>query len=687
MTIHNDKLKKAIRHSFRFLLFYIFIIWLELCLKQLCFSSSFFNNLTFVFLFSAPFSLILTLLTSFANNKVNKLISLILLCIISSYFISQAIYFTIFKTFYTTEIVYMAPSAFTNYYRETITAISQCYITISLMFLPIVLFIVTYYFPFTNTRILPLLHQFRNITFSKLSKNSLLGIFVTAIIVFQCAVLYVSMFNTGIMSAKNIYTTAYEPKLSVSVFGLATTTKLDIQYNIGLNPFVFDINTNLQTTQSTDDQQSIAAMAPVQEADPTVDYEPNILNIDFETLIENETDENIINIHKYFSTQQPSYKNEYTGMFEGKNLIFITAEGFWNYAVNEQYTPTLYKLANEGFVFENFYNPSWWASTTDGEFAATMGILPSSSINSFQQSSSNYLPFAPGNIFNSLGYTSTAYHNHTYTYYNRHITHPNMGYSYYGLGNGLNVQETWPESDLEMMQITVNDELFNSTPFHNYYMTISGHLYYSFNGNYISNKNAHYVEDLDMSEEAKAYIACQIELDLAIEHIINELKAAGEYENTVICISSDHYPYGLSQQALNEFYGGNIDMDFEVYRSSLIMFSGDMEEAIHIEKPCSSVDILPTLYNLFGIDYDSRLLIGQDILSTSQAHVVFANKSFITPQGSYNAATDTFTPNSGFTISDDYVLEMFNKTLDMQNYSTMLMQYDYYFNIGLENIM
>ncbi len=664
-------------------------MWLEICLKLWCFSRTFYNNLTNVFLFSAHLALVLTVFTSIFTVSVNKIIGLLLVFTITVYYGSQTIYFTIFKTFYTPDIVYMAPSAFTSYYRETITAFGQASSVILCMVLPFILFIIAYYLPITNLRILPLLHQFRTLTFAKLKKNSVLGTFITSALVYLFCVLFVSMSNSGIMSPKNIYTVAYEPKLSVSVFGLATTTRLEVQNYLDIDPLVFDLDVTQSDEQSDElsnnqQQQSVPAMADVENTQPEIEYVPNVLDIDFETLIKNQTDENIIDMHEYFASKQPTFKNEYTGIFEGKNLIFITAEGFWQYAINEEYTPTLYKLANEGFVFENFYNPSWWASTTDGEFAATMGILPSSSINSFAQSQNNYLPFAPGNMFNSLGYTSTAYHNHTYTYYNRHLTHPNMGYTYYGLGNGLDVQETWPESDLEMMQLTVDDTLFENTPFNNYYMTISGHLYYSFDGNYIANKNAELVQDLNMSQEAQAYIATQIELDLALEHIIEELKAAGEYENTVICISADHYPYGLSQQTLNEFYGSNLDMDFEVYRSPLIIFSGDMEEPIYIDKPCSSVDILPTLYNLFGLEYDSRLLIGQDILSTSDAHVVFANKSFISNYGTYNAATDTFEENAAYTVDDGQVMDLFNKTVEMQNYSTMLMQYDYYSHLGLD---
>lgn len=102
-------------------------------------------------------------------------------------------------------------------------------------------------------------------------------------------------------------------------------------------------------------------------------------------------------MHEYFAKVDPSKKNEYTGKYKGKNLIFITAEGFSPYAVNRDLTPTLYKMQEEGFKFKNFYTPLWGVSTTDGEYVACTGLLPKEGIWSFYKSSDNYLPFAMGN--------------------------------------------------------------------------------------------------------------------------------------------------------------------------------------------------------------------------------------------------------------------------------------------------
>ena len=74
-------------------------------------------------------------------------------------------------------------------------------------------------------------------------------------------------------------------------------------------------------------------------------YEPWIdERFDFEALAAGTTDSNLSNMYTFMAQSEPSLKNEYTGLFEGYNLIYICAEGFWEYACNEEVTPTLYKL-------------------------------------------------------------------------------------------------------------------------------------------------------------------------------------------------------------------------------------------------------------------------------------------------------------------------------------------------------
>ena len=139
----------------------------------------------------------------------------------------------------------------------------------------------------------------------------------------------------------------------------------------------------------------------------------------------------------------------------------------------------------------------------------------------------------------------------------------------------------------------------------------------------------------------------------------------------------------MNPETWNEFYGGEMDTDFEVYRSTLIIWSGDMQEPIVVDKPCCSMDILPTLLNLFGLEYDSRLLAGTDILSDSPGLAVFKNRSFITEEGRYNARTDTWTPNEGSDKDMTYASQIYSHVKDLFNYSVRILDNDYYGVLGI----
>ena len=450
---------------------------------------------------------------------------------------------------------------------------------------------------------------------------SLLGI--TSTVVFEKKTEY---------SFKKLFFESHAPMLTIERTGLFTMEVLDVER------YIFGFEEKMDLGEDEPDEPII--VEPV--------YEPNVLNIDFDTLIEKTTNKKVLQLHKYFKTVEPTYKNKYTGLFKDKNLIFITAEGFDAIAVDENLTPTLYKMANNGYVFKNYYQPLFTVSTSDGEYMNLTSLVPKEGVWSFYRSSNIYLPFGIGRMFKNAGYeTVNAYHDHTYSFYDRDKSHPNLGFDkYVGCGNGLEKLincKIWPESDIEMIDATINDYI-NSETFMTYYMTVSGHLNYSFNDNMMAYKNKDLVKDLPYSNNVKAYIASNIELDHALEKLINYLTETDKLDDTVIVLSPDHYPYGLKDNELNEVSKTDRSDKFEKFHTSLIIYNSEIEKPIKVSKYVSSIDVLPTVYNLFGIEYDSRLLMGTDAFSDSRHFAAlcfkrfsnswnifaFKNKSFVT---------------------------------------------------------
>ena len=366
-----------------------------------------------------------------------------------------------------------------------------------------------------------------------------------------------------------------------------------------------------------------------------------LTEMDFGALNTMTDDASLQALNAYFSSLSPTKKNEYTGKFEGYNLIVICAEAFSNYVIDPQLTPTLYRMSREGIVFQNFYN-SFPNLTTNGEYSLCMGLMPDLSRMSFAVSTENYLPFAFGNICAENGMTSLAYHNNVGTFYNRVNTHTNMGYDFRAVDFGLDMEPGTPASDLEMVAETMDDYL-SGEPFHAYYMTYSGHADYDFETNDMAIKNQKQVENLPYSDPVKAYIACQIELDRALSCLMLRLEEEGLAERTLVVLTGDHMPYGLPEDAYAELAGKEaVKEPFWQYRNSFICWTGGLEEPIVVEDYCCTMDILPTVLNLLGLPYDSRLLTGRDILSDSEHMALLKDGSFLTEDVVYDANAGTF---------------------------------------------
>lgn len=477
--------------------------------------------------------------------------------------------------------------------------------------------------------------------------------------------------DTDPLSLYHIYNQSDATELTVTNFGVLTNTRLE------LKRLVFGVQGKEKVPDNWQDMIQ-PEKEPLPEDYPEPGEHDQVIDIDFQALIQGEEDETLLSMHDYFARVTPTRKNEWTGYFKGKNLIWIVAEAFSSVAVDPELTPTLYRLSNEGFVFSNFYTPLWGLSTSDGEYVTTTGLIPKAGAWSYLQSAENYMPFGFGNQFSKLGYRTLAYHNNTYTYYGRDQSYPNMGYEYYGLGNGLEVTRSWPESDAEMMELSV-PQYIDDEKFMVYYLTVSGHLNYNVDQNEMSARHWEKVAHLPYSEEAKGYLASQIELDRAVESLLEQLKAAGKLEDTVVVLSGDHYPYGLQDEQISELLGHSVEPDFEKFKSTLILWNAEMKEPIPVDKYCSSLDVMPTLANLFGLEYDSRLLAGRDILSEEPGLVIFCNYSFLSPRGAYVSTLESFTP-WGEPGEDDlqYLADTLEDIRDRFRYSALILDEDYY---------
>ena len=642
------------------LLFCFTCVYVELCL-HLCVYHKVDKQIIYPILFALIGGILFSLLTSYLPRILRQIVGILLVTVEVLFAEVQLVYQCIFGNFMPISQVSMGENVITNFNSQLVYGIIRNLPRILLLMLPLLAAILC-----LVLRKVPALKQRLR---WKQAQASLAALLVLLLV--TAGLLFVGR-NKPFSVYKTLANVNTSTDSSYKKVGMLATTVQELHYMVsgGEDEVTYFTPSSLETSTA---QQT---------------YTSNSYNviedIDFAKLA-GSTDSAILKAtDEYLAKVTPSRKSNYTGLLKDYNLITICAESFCPWFISEELTPTLYKMTHTGIIFENYYG-SFQSVTTNGEYTMCMGLFPDMSRtktdSSFNVAGTNYLPFCLGNALNEMGYTSYGYHDYIGDFYNRNITHANMGYNFKAADSGLNVKIDWPSSDLEMMEASVDDYINSSSPFHAYYMTFSGHYQYNWD-NAMSAKNRAAVEDLPYSDPVKAYIACNLELEYALEYLVQRLEEAGIADKTCIVLTNDHYPYGLTEEEYNELAGQTLDTKFEKFRNSFICYVPGLSQNIVVDEYCSTEDILPTLLNLFGVEYDSRLLAGTDVLSSGVHAAILSNRSFLTKAFRYDADTETVIPaNEGIVISDE-LLQAYRQYVDNKfKLSSNIVNSDYYAHV------
>lgn len=560
--------------------------------------------------FTLSAALLVTLVLSFLR-KGRFGAEVFLTAVLTLLYGSQIVYHFIFGTLYSVAMVSQGGEAMTNFWRELLAAMGD-------------------HFPWLIALLVPLALRIflRKGLKGELRAKGRIVLLALAVALFALTRAGIRQTGTEMFSDEDYYRSReIATNQNVQRFGLLTTIRLEL------------------TRHAKTEEQDYYIPEETQGENPAqkpAEVRYNVMNIDFDALNALTEDKKLLAINDYCSKVTGTNQNEYTGMLKDYNLIVMCAESFSPAAIDKDLTPNLYKLTQQGIIFNNYYN-TFPNTTTDGEYALMQGLYPdagrSKAVSSLYASRSSYLPFTLGNVFQSQrGVESFGYHNYRGSYYGRSESHPNMGYTMKFAGDGMTFTTNWPASDLEMMEQSVDDYI-GKEPFHAYYMTFSGHYKYDIGTNEMAKRNWDQVKDLPYSSNAiKAYLSCNIEFDKAIGYLMERLEQAGVADRTAIVIAGDHFPYGLKDSEYAELIGHDID-GFSKFKSTLIFWVGGLEKNIVVDEYCCNVDVLPTILNLWGFEYDSRLLAGTDVFSDGTHAAVLVDKSFLTDKVWFNAST------------------------------------------------
>lgn len=654
----------AARMVGRILFFPFLFVWLELTLHLYMKAEMRYFIIWFLFALAAGF--IFSAITMPFKRKVNRVLAKIFAPIITLIYVVELIAKKILTNYYPFSTLGLAAeNKLTDYADAILSTVVESIPIILVMFLPAILLIAL------GSRVL--LFPRTDVRFA--------GLIALLMVVFHLlGLLAVHLPWSGDLTPARLYKVDTNLDDQVEQLGLLNMLRLDLKYQIVPAGSLLDDDFGDPIESLNPSETPVGPADPSDSEEPSdsptpvIDTSPNVMDVDLAALAENGSNEDVRWLAKYFSSKTPTNKNAYTGMFKGYNVIFLTLEGFSSYAISEELTPTLYKLTHEGFVFNNFYTALHFTSTSGGECQNLLGLYPKdgnpATMNRTGQLGTNCY-FSLAQQMKRLGYANLGYHANG-DMYGRLASHTNLGYEWKQKGSGLDLELTgsgkagWPQRDVYLIDASVDDYLNSDTPFNIYYLTISGHMPYS--NNWVAQQYRDIVDPLPYSDTTKNYLATCIEVDRAFAELIEKLDEAGKLDKTLIVASADHVPYfnlDTLEELSGQTFGSSEDLEYlkegnintDVYRNSLIMWSAGMKESVQVDKVCCQVDILPTVSNLLGLEYDSRMLSGSDILSDSEGQVIFHSRSWLTDRGYYNRYTQEFTPAEGVSMTEPEIEE------------------------------
>lgn len=348
------------------------------------------------------------------------------------------------------------------------------------------------------------------------------------------------------------------------------------------------------------------------------------------------SEEELSFLEEEYLKEEENYSNKYTGMYEDKNLIIIQLEGLDSWMLTKEDTPTLYSLMTNSINFTNHYSYyNGGGSTFNSEFAVNTGfITPLSYTQNAYTFNKNTFPYSLANLFKDKGYTVNAFHMNTSEYYSRGVNYKNWGYdNYYGLIDLGTYKDDSYTLDRELiLNETFNEKIFSEEKFVDYIIAYSSHLPFTTEKGVCKKLvTEDILKDLGLEELPDDYMLPEMteeecarrgakETDYMVELLLQNLKEKELLDNTVIVVFTDHYLYTLSDQSIIENYKGTTNN--LINKTPFFIWSNNGETK-KIKEVTSQLNILPTLLNLFGLEYHPNYYIGEDALNSSYSGIVF----------------------------------------------------------------
>ncbi len=565
-------------------------------------------------------TIIISCITSLLKRNVTKFINIGIVTIFSIYSFLQAG----FHNFLGVYMSFKTSSQFgavTSYIKDFFLSFKPIFL---IVFIPLVLIIL--YYIFIDKKINVIVNTVKSIV---TILYCLLFLVLSGYVYYLTIVTPIFQNAFQSISNKELFLTASNPSIVIDQYGTIGFVILDVK------AILFPIDMKEEYVVRSEEKKQVSINSRV--------FDDNAWNL----LINEEEDGTLNYINQYLINNRSTDKNEYTGMFEGKNLIVIMMESVNDIFINPEYYPNFYKMLSNGWYFENNYSPRNSCATMNNEFSGLTSLYSIYNTCTASKYKENTYSESMFNLFNNntkTKYTTFSAHNYTEAYYPRGTIHKNMGSGeYFGVEDlGIkysNEYRNWSNDD-DFMKSFLNildRKTSDGENFMTWLTTVSSHQPYSTNSiqgdkYYDLTKNTNYPSDV------RRYMSKLKILDDGLGVLLEGLESRGILDDTVIVLYGDHYPYGISTKNLNKVLEYDTAKEMNAERVPLVIYNSEMNPYT-FSGYTTYLNLLPTLANLFNLNYDPRLYLGTDMFSDEyRSLAVFADGSWKNEKAFYDAS-------------------------------------------------
>lgn len=641
---------KVVRYS---ILLTLGIFLLELIFKIIMGLNIFNWSLLRILLGAIILSNIISLLISFLKRKYANIIVCLILLAFSIIFIAQGGMYNYLGTFMSLGTASQA-HAVEYFIGDFFSILNPWFYTLLLIPLLYIL-----YFIFLDKKLINKTYKYR---------YNVVRCLTTFITIITCGFYYLTITlsfmqdKVQIVSNKELFKNPSMQNIAVSQYGLIGYEFLDIKSLIIKAEETSEVFKKSEPTEVTDYSRVI---------DDTV----------WETANENEKNKDYKTLNSYFMSKEITSKNDYTGLFKGKNLVILMIESGSNVLKNyPEYFPNFAKLYNNGWTWENAFSPRNACSTGNNEMTGITSLYTINNTCTINTYKDNTYFEAIFNLFNNAGYNTSSYHDYTDHFYYRSIYHPNMGsknyYDVTKLGIKLGSEyQPWP-SDVEFIE-KATPHFINEDKYMAWLTTVSSHMTYK-NSSKTGDMYLDLYKDEDWDITAKRYMSKLKIVDNAIGKLLDELESSSKLEDTVIMLFADHYPYGLSNESFASIAKYDTSSNGDTDRTPFIIYNPSLTPT-KFDDYTTFVNILPTMANFFDLDYDPRLYAGTDLLSdTYNGVVVFADGSWRTDVAYYDATKGKINYIGDAKYTDEEIIKINTKVKNEMKMDNLAIKTNYF---------